>query len=110
MDTLKKMKLFPDSWYRKLSKKEMDESRQQLKGYTLLNTLETGLKEVVILTFFVSKGCIALPLGPYTQRGTFWETFSRQNVDGLGSQENKRRGTSPAGPGKKGFFAHERNN
>jgi hypothetical protein len=64
MDTLKKMKLFPDSWYRKLSKKEMDESRQQLKGYTLANNLETGLKEVV--TFLFLEGYIAL-FGPH-----FW--------------------------------------
>jgi hypothetical protein len=51
MDTLKKMKLFPDSWYRKMSKKEMDESRQQLKGYTLVDKLEQGLKEVFRFPF-----------------------------------------------------------
>jgi len=51
MDTLKKLKLFPDQWYRKMSKEDMDESRQQLKAYTVTNTLETGLKEVIYFRF-----------------------------------------------------------
>jgi hypothetical protein len=80
MDTLKKMKLFPDSWYRKLSKKEMEESRTQLKGYTLANTLETGLKEVVILNVLVFGGMYSPYLGSlYPRACIFARNFYGKN-------------------------------
>ena len=47
MDHLKRLKLFPDGWYRKLSKREMEVSRQQLKAYTVAKEIDTSLKEVI---------------------------------------------------------------
>ena len=48
MDAYKKLELFPDNWVRKMSTEEVDESRQQLKAYTISNSMEKGLKEVAI--------------------------------------------------------------
>jgi len=55
------MKMFPDGWYRKLSTTEMESARQQLKGYTLANQLEMGIKEVFFHSFFV--GLLKKPMG-----------------------------------------------
>ena len=46
MDVYKKLQLFPKDWVRKMTQEEIDESRQQLKAYTISTTLEKGLKEV----------------------------------------------------------------
>jgi len=56
MDAYKKLELFPDNWVRKMTPEEVDESRQQLKAYTISNSLEKGLKEVAInFRFFGGK-------------------------------------------------------
>jgi len=51
MDSLKRLKMFPDRWYRKMTTRELEESRQQLKGYTQNTTLDMGIKEVFTLIF-----------------------------------------------------------
>jgi hypothetical protein len=54
MDSMKKLKLFPDGWYRNMTKDELAESRQQLKAYTVSSTLDKSIKEVICL-FLLSR-------------------------------------------------------
>ena len=46
MDSLRKLKLFPDSWYRNMQKREIQSSRNQIKSYGLMPTVDTSIKEV----------------------------------------------------------------
>jgi hypothetical protein len=55
MDSLKRIELYPDKWYRKMTAKEMENSRRQLLSYTLTDKLDTGIKEVFIKRFFLRK-------------------------------------------------------
>ena len=47
MDFLRRLKLFPDNWVRKMTLRELEDSRQQLKAYTTNTTLDLSLREVV---------------------------------------------------------------
>jgi len=40
------MKLFPDKWYRKMTKAELKEARDQLRAYSISKELDTGISEV----------------------------------------------------------------
>jgi hypothetical protein len=55
MDSMKKLKLFPDGWYRNMTKEELAESRQQLKAYTVSSTLDKSIKEVICFNFQVDR-------------------------------------------------------
>ena len=46
MDSLKRLKIFPDKWYRKMTAKEIENGRRQLQAYTVATQLDTGIKEV----------------------------------------------------------------
>ena len=46
MDTFKKLKLFPDKWYKKYTKKEIKVARARLTAMSMSSELETGLSEV----------------------------------------------------------------
>ncbi len=54
MDSLKRLKLFPDKWEKKLTDVEMRQSRNQLTSYTQAKDLEVSLKEVHI-SFLILK-------------------------------------------------------
>jgi hypothetical protein len=49
MDSLKKLKSFPDKWYRKLTTKEIEKGRRQLTAYSVSKELDLSLREVFIL-------------------------------------------------------------
>ncbi len=40
------LKLFPDNWYRKMTKEELKESRLQLRALAMAKDLDVGLSEV----------------------------------------------------------------
>ena len=40
------MKLFPDKWYKKMSRSELKEAREQLRAYSISKELDTGISEV----------------------------------------------------------------
>jgi len=46
MNQLKKLTLFPDKWWEKMTERELGKSRAKLDSYLTSSTLETGLKEV----------------------------------------------------------------
>jgi hypothetical protein len=46
MDFLKRLKLFPDNWVRKMTPRELEDARQQLKAYTTNVALDLSLREV----------------------------------------------------------------
>ncbi len=46
MEAFKRLKMFPDKWWKKMTKKELHNSREQLRLYSLSKELETGINEV----------------------------------------------------------------
>jgi hypothetical protein len=46
MDSFKKLKLFPDKWYKKYSKRDIAQSRQRLATYAISKELDQGILEV----------------------------------------------------------------
>jgi len=46
MNQFKKLTLFPDKWFEKMTERELNKSRAKLDAYSTSTTLETGLKEV----------------------------------------------------------------
>jgi hypothetical protein len=48
MDSFKKLKLFPDKWYKKYSRKEIKLARQRLTALAMSNELDAGISDVSI--------------------------------------------------------------
>ena len=56
MDTFKKLKLFPDKWFKKYTKKEIKVARARLTALAMSSELDTGISEVFsIFTIFEIK-------------------------------------------------------
>ncbi len=53
MESFKRLKMFPDKWYKKMTRKELKNSRDQLRSYALSKELEMGINEVS--SFLLSK-------------------------------------------------------
>ncbi len=49
MEQFKKLKLFPDRWYKKLTSRELQKARERLTSYTVAKDLDTSLAEVFML-------------------------------------------------------------
>ncbi len=54
MDFLKRLQLFPDNWVRKMTQREIEDSRQQLKAYTTNVSLDLSLREVFFQKTFLA--------------------------------------------------------
>ncbi len=52
MDSFKKLKLFPDRWYKKYSKSEIQHSRNRITNYADSKELDQGIREVGFLEYF----------------------------------------------------------
>ena len=46
MEQFKKLKLFPDRWFRKLTETEIKQSKARLTAYTVAKDLDTAIAEV----------------------------------------------------------------
>ncbi len=46
MEQFKKLKLFPDRWFKKLTDKEIKKARERLTAYTVAKELDSSLVEV----------------------------------------------------------------
>ena len=51
MSSFTSYKLFPDKWFKKMSKEELKDARDQLRSYSMSRELDTGLKEVGYILF-----------------------------------------------------------
>ncbi len=49
MDSFKKLKLFPDKWFKKCTKKEIEASRNRLTTYSVSKELDQGIAEVIFV-------------------------------------------------------------
>jgi len=58
MNQYKKLTLFPEKWWEKMTERELAKSRAKLDAYSTSSTLETGLREVgrFSLTSFFGRG------------------------------------------------------
>ncbi len=61
MESFKRLKMFPDKWWKKMTKKELHNSREQLRLYSLSKELETGINEVS--TFAIIRIAVVAKLG-----------------------------------------------
>ena len=52
MDSFKKLKLYPDRWFKKCTKKELEQSKQRLTAYSISKELDQGILEVGSFSFF----------------------------------------------------------
>ena len=66
MEQFKKLKLFPDRWFKKLTKRELKSARGRLTAYTVSKDLEVGISEVSSLKRFKRNG------GEKMETDEFW--------------------------------------
>ncbi len=48
MEQFKKLKLFPDRWFKKLTGRELQKARERLTSYTVAKDIDTSLCEVTM--------------------------------------------------------------
>jgi len=53
MNQYKKLTLFPEKWWEKMTERELAKSRAKLDAYSTSATLETGLREVGKFSIFI---------------------------------------------------------
>ncbi len=51
MESFKKLKLFPDKWYKKLNETEIRRAQNQITNYTISKDLDAGIMDVSISLF-----------------------------------------------------------
>ena len=43
------LKMFPDKWYKKMTREQLKDARMQLRAYAISKELDTGVSEVFII-------------------------------------------------------------
>ncbi len=56
MSSFATFKLYPDKWFKNMSKDELKEARDQLRAYAMNKELDTGLRDVSISLFLYGFG------------------------------------------------------
>ncbi len=51
MSSFATFKLYPDKWFKNMSKDELKEARDQLRAYSMNKDLDTGLRDVSSFSF-----------------------------------------------------------
>jgi hypothetical protein len=73
MDSFKKLKLFPDKWYKRCTEREISQSRGRLTSYSISKELDQGILEVGAFSFIKWWGgdSFPFPSSPDAISGSF---------------------------------------